>query len=392
MKKKGFTLIELLAVIVILAIIALVAIPTLLKVVDKAKQGADKASALGYIDAVEKYAMICNLKQPENCLEANTKYYVNEASNDEVVYSFMDKIIDRVKAETKIGSIYLEDVINVKGDEPASGYVVLDSKSKVIEAEFKMKTYAVSCDDKKCSVTGKVGKQTVTKLEITNKENKLYIAKTLQLNYEIESTEETSVTWKSSDPSIATVDKNGLVTGVSEGNVTITAKAGRKRSKINLDIEKFYVCRLITGDASTLGSLYECNPGDGIKRNFYLFNITDTTKTFIMDRNLEGTTSYANRWTFLNEQTANWTDVTVGIPKRAQICAVTKSNCGGDPEVLKSAPWLYENASTKSQKYMIDGLQYGTYGNSYGVYNFYMSAGCGNYVRPLITISSDLVE
>ena len=50
MKKNGFTLIELLAVIVILAVIALIATPTILGVIDNAKKGAAKSSALGYID------------------------------------------------------------------------------------------------------------------------------------------------------------------------------------------------------------------------------------------------------------------------------------------------------------------------------------------------------
>ena len=58
MNKKGFTLIELLAVIVILAIIALIATPTILGVIETARQGAAKSSALGYIDAVEKQIAI----------------------------------------------------------------------------------------------------------------------------------------------------------------------------------------------------------------------------------------------------------------------------------------------------------------------------------------------
>ncbi len=58
MKNKGFTLIELLAVIVILAIIALIATPTILGVVEDARRGAAEQSVLGFIDAVEKQAMI----------------------------------------------------------------------------------------------------------------------------------------------------------------------------------------------------------------------------------------------------------------------------------------------------------------------------------------------
>ena len=56
--RKGFTLIELLAVVVILAIIAIIAVPTVTKVVEKARKGAAEASALNYIDAVEKYIIL----------------------------------------------------------------------------------------------------------------------------------------------------------------------------------------------------------------------------------------------------------------------------------------------------------------------------------------------
>ena len=51
---KGFTLVELLAVIVILAIIALIATPIILGVIEDARKGAAKSSALGFADAVEK--------------------------------------------------------------------------------------------------------------------------------------------------------------------------------------------------------------------------------------------------------------------------------------------------------------------------------------------------
>ena len=52
--QKGFTLIELLAVIVILAVIALIATPLVLNVIERAKQGAAKNSAYGYIEALER--------------------------------------------------------------------------------------------------------------------------------------------------------------------------------------------------------------------------------------------------------------------------------------------------------------------------------------------------
>lgn len=63
----------------------------------------------------------------------------------------------------------------------------------------------------------------------TETENKLTVkvGETLQLDAESEGNK---VTWTSSDKEIATVDKNGVVCGVSEGDVTITAKFSKKVS------------------------------------------------------------------------------------------------------------------------------------------------------------------
>ena len=69
MKRKGFTLIELLAVIVILSVIALIATPMILGVVETAKKGAAKSSALGYIDAVEKTISVNMLNSSKENIE-----------------------------------------------------------------------------------------------------------------------------------------------------------------------------------------------------------------------------------------------------------------------------------------------------------------------------------
>ena len=63
---KGFTLVELLAVIVILAIIALIATPIILGVIEDARKGAARSSALGYADALEKSIAIAMVKSDTN--------------------------------------------------------------------------------------------------------------------------------------------------------------------------------------------------------------------------------------------------------------------------------------------------------------------------------------
>lgn len=56
---------------------------------------------------------------------------------------------------------------------------------------------------------------------------------TLQLTATVDVTNEAddSVTWSSSDEEVATVDSDGLVTGVAEGSVTITATSDFDESK-----------------------------------------------------------------------------------------------------------------------------------------------------------------
>lgn len=63
-----------------------------------------------------------------------------------------------------------------------------------------------------------------TAIEITNTETSLYVNNSLQLNLAYTpALSNHDVTWSSSEDTIATVSNTGLVTGVAEGSVTITA-------------------------------------------------------------------------------------------------------------------------------------------------------------------------
>ena len=118
--KKGFTLIELLAVIVILAIIALIAVPTITGIVEKAKKGGAESSALGWIDAVEKQAMINELST-SNTIDLNSRYNVSEL---------------------------ISKGVKVKGQTPSSGYVAL-TNGKVSSSTLCIGNYKVVVEDNK---------------------------------------------------------------------------------------------------------------------------------------------------------------------------------------------------------------------------------------------------
>lgn len=66
----------------------------------------------------------------------------------------------------------------------------------------------------------------------------VYVNDTKQLKVKFTEMEETSVSWKSSNSSVATVDSNGLVTAKGAGTATITATAGDKEAYYTLTVKE----------------------------------------------------------------------------------------------------------------------------------------------------------
>ncbi len=145
MKNKGFTLIELLAVIVILAIIALIAFPVINKIVDKSRKGAAEASALNYIDTVEKYVVLHDLDSTKYPYELKNNTF-NVADDTEI--SLLDIIVPKAKAEGTVPA--LNSFIKIKGDMPKDGTVTIDSKGKVTSADLYVNGHNVGCTNNSC--------------------------------------------------------------------------------------------------------------------------------------------------------------------------------------------------------------------------------------------------
>ena len=124
-RKNGFTLVELLAVIVILAIIALIAVPIVMNVIEDARRGAAKSSALGYLDSVEK-------TMARSMLD-------NDKSNDitDGVYEISDLDSKNVK---------------VKGDKPSEGWVKIEN-GKIASYSFKIGKYIINPKDNNINQT-----------------------------------------------------------------------------------------------------------------------------------------------------------------------------------------------------------------------------------------------
>ena len=144
MKKKGFTLIELLAVIVVLSIIALITMPVVFKAIESAKEGAALASANAYASQIEIYIALTELDPTKPKLQTGVAYQLS-SSNYEVA-SLADP-------ETT----FINDLVDIKGDKPDSGYVIINEDKKIEEMEMNIDTYVVEYQKEKeiCAIKGR---------------------------------------------------------------------------------------------------------------------------------------------------------------------------------------------------------------------------------------------
>lgn len=131
-------------------------------------------------------------------------------------------------------------------------------------------------------------------------------------------------------------------------------------------------CRLKSGTALTVGSKYECDPGDGVKRNFYVLTVKNNEVDLIMENNLSDTLGTARTMTWNDAMKyfrtgagkdipSAWTNVmNVDLPKAQAITDATGYNWVA---ANSGATWWCLGSKvqdTKSEPYCTNSHQ-GTY-------------------------------
>lgn len=104
-----------------------------------------------------------------------------------------------------------------------------------------------------CTVTVTAPVQTVA-VALDKTSGEVEVGKTVALTATVTGTDNVAVTWGSSDEAVATVDANGVVTGVKEGTVTITATSTADTTKTatcNITVKAASVASSITLDKTT---------------------------------------------------------------------------------------------------------------------------------------------
>ena len=99
---------------------------------------------------------------------------------------------------------------------------------------------------------------TQVKLNRTSLTLSLYEQKTLNATYKPKNAAHTLITWSSSNKKVATVDENGLVTGLAKGKCTITAKSENgKTAKCTVTVNEYLPKRILIQKR-----YWTMNPGD----------------------------------------------------------------------------------------------------------------------------------
>ena len=116
---------------------------------------------------------------------------------------------------------------------------VVDSYGKVSALKSGLTTIIASAGDKSAtcsvSVTTPVTSIVLDRTSISLEEGQ---TTTLSATVYPNDADDKSVTWSSSSASVATVDKNGIITAVREGAATISARAGNKTATCSVSVQK----------------------------------------------------------------------------------------------------------------------------------------------------------
>jgi len=210
-RKKGFTLIELIVVMAVIGILVLLAMPKL----------------MGHTKEAKFTKLISNTKQLEN---ASERYYMDKnnwprltdtAYTSAQIEDFSQKIYDTTGKEVSLdtaGSYYdidyskLSQYIHVPDDK--MDYIIQNPVGNVYALEGITKEAETRADDVK--VTGIMLNKTSESINTGS-------SQTLIATIQPYNSKTKTVSWSSSNASVATVSNIGVITSVSVGSTIITA-------------------------------------------------------------------------------------------------------------------------------------------------------------------------
>ncbi|MDO5544283.1 MAG: Ig-like domain-containing protein [Eubacteriales bacterium] len=141
---------------------------------------------------------------------------------------------------TNLGTITEKSTV---WDSSDSTVISVDKTGQLVAADAGSATVTLRFNGGRATLDFTVAEPVPGKLTIKADKSTMYVGKTLQLNaYDEEDNVVDGITWTTSAETTATVDGNGVVTGVAADNVTITAaKDGYDSATFDITVEKDHI-------------------------------------------------------------------------------------------------------------------------------------------------------
>jgi len=222
------------------------------------------------------------------CGSMNKTFTVEQAAKAAANVAVTEVILDKTKLTLKEGDS--ETLLaTVKPDDATDKTVTwytsdesiakVDYNGKVTAVREGSTTITAKAGEKSATCAVSVSKKVVDVTSVTLNKTELTLtegdSETLTATVKPDDATDKTVTWTSSDASIASVDANGKVTAVKDGSATITAKAGEKTATCAVTVSKNIVAvtsvtlnktelTLTEGDSETLAATVK--PDDATDR------------------------------------------------------------------------------------------------------------------------------
>ena len=222
------------------------------------------------------------------CGSMNKTFTVEQAAKAAANVAVTEVILDKTKltlkegdSETLLATVKPDDATDktVTWSTSDESSAKVDYNGKVTAVREGSTTITAKAGEKTATCAVSVSKKVVDVTSVTLNKTELTLtegdSETLTATVKPDDATDKTVTWTSSDASIASVDANGKVTAVKDGSATITAKAGEKTATCAVTVSKNVVAvtsvtlnktelTLTEGDSETLAATVK--PDDATDR------------------------------------------------------------------------------------------------------------------------------
>ncbi|MDY6444918.1 MAG: Ig-like domain-containing protein [Bacteroidales bacterium] len=222
------------------------------------------------------------------CGSMNKTFTVEQAAKAAANVAVTEVILNKTKltlkegdSETLLATVKPDDATDktVTWSTSDEAIAKVDDNGKVTAVKEGTATITAKAGEKSANCAVSVSKKVVDVTSVTLNKTELTLtegdSESLTATVKPDDATDKTVTWTSSDASIASVDVNGKVTAVKDGSATITAKAGEKTATCAVTVSKNVVAvtsvtlnktelTLTEGDSETLAATVK--PDDATDR------------------------------------------------------------------------------------------------------------------------------